>query len=329
MTGGQPLIGQSFIGQDAAWQEWLAAVQSERMHHAWLLSGAKGLGKRAFARAAAAELVRGPQGGHPGAGSHPDIHILEHLPSNDDEAKKKAEGKPYQTKRNITIDQIRQMQQRLTTRPTMGNRRAIIIDPADDLEKNAVNALLKSLEEPPAGTYFLLITHQPGRLLPTIRSRCRILRFAPLSAGDLDSVIRRDVPQAGPEARAAAIAAARGSPGVALNFVEHELGGIHRLMLQILHQGDADFHLRGALAGEMGARPPRDRQIAALELARSVLVAELADAPRARQLRIIEAHGTLTKLSMQAPIYNFDAGLLIMEIGGLLASAAMPREAAR
>ncbi|MCT2400787.1 DNA polymerase III subunit delta' [Novosphingobium mangrovi (ex Huang et al. 2023)] len=321
--------GKPFIGQEAAWREWLAAIESERMHHAWLLAGAKGLGKQAFARAAAAELVREPGARLPDAEAHPDIHILEHLPANDDEAKKKAEGKPYQTKRNITIDQVRQMQHRLTTRPTMGNRRAIIINPADDLEKNAVNALLKSLEEPPTGTYFLLVTHQPGRLLPTIRSRCRVLRFASLMPDELDAVIRRDVPQAGAEARAAAIAASGGSPGVALNFVEQDLGGIHQLMLRILREGDADFHLRGALAEEMGARPTRERQLAALELARSVMVAELASAGRARQLRIIEAHGTLTGLSNQAPTYNFDAGLLIMEIGGLLASAAMPREAAR
>ncbi|KHK91294.1 AAA family ATPase [Novosphingobium malaysiense] len=321
--------GTSFIGQDAAWREWLAAIASERMHHAWLLSGAKGLGKRAFARAAAAELVREPRGKAPDPATHPDVHILEHLPANDDEAKKKAEGKPFQTKRNITIDQVRQMQQRLTTRPTLGNRRAIIIDPADDLEKNAVNALLKSLEEPPVGTYFLLVTHQPGRLLPTIRSRCRILRFATLAPDELDAVIRRDVPEADSDARAAAISAAQGSPGMALTFVEQDLGGIHRLMLQILREGDADFHLRGALAGEMGARPTRERQLAALELARSVLVSELTGASRARQLKIIEAHGTLTRLNMQAPTYNFDAGLLIMEIGGLLASTAMPRETAR
>lgn len=321
--------GKPFIGQDAAWQEWLAAAASERMHHAWLLSGARGLGKRAFARAAAGELVREAGTRRPDADAHPDIHILENLPANDDEAKKKAEGKPFQTKRNITIEQIRQMQQRLTTRPTLGSRRAIIIDPADDLEKNAVNALLKSLEEPPVGTYFLLVAHQPGRLLPTVRSRCRVLRFAPLSSDEIDAVIRRDVPQASAEARQAAIAASNGSPGVALNFVEQELGAIHQLMLKILREGDAGFNLRGALAEEMGARPMRERQLAALELARYVLADELQEAPRVRQLRIIEAHAALTKLSTQAPTYNFDAGLLIMEIGGLLASAAMPREAAR
>ena len=83
------------LGQDAAWNEWLAAIASERMHHAWLLSGAKGLGKRAFARSAAAELV-----GATGADvdSHPDIHILDHLPSNDDEAKKKALAEQIQAR---------------------------------------------------------------------------------------------------------------------------------------------------------------------------------------------------------------------------------------
>lgn len=318
-----------FIGQDAAWQEWLAAIASERMHHAWLLSGAKGLGKRAFSRAAAAELVRGAGQRVPDVDTHPDIHILEHLPANDDEAKKKAEGKPFQTKRNITVDQVREMIRRLATKPTMGERRAIVIDPADDMEKSAVNALLKALEEPPAGTYFLLVTHQPGRLLPTIRSRCRVLRFAALDAEQLDAVIRRDVPDADAPSRAAAIAASHGSPGVALDFVEHDLGGIHALMQRILREGDPHFLLRGVLAEEMGARPARDRQVATLELARSVLVHELRDAPRARQSRIIEAHAVLTRLSVQAPTYNFDAGLLIMEIGGLLASAAMPREAAR
>ncbi len=318
-----------FIGQKAASEEWLAAIGSERMHHAWLLAGGKGLGKAAFARTAAAELVRAPGEPRPDPRMHPDIHILEHLPANDDEAKKKAEGKPYQTKRNISVDQVREMIRRLATKPTMGDRRAIIIDPADDMEKGAVNALLKALEEPPAGTYFLLLAHQPGRLLPTIRSRCRILRFAALDEHELDAVIRRDIPEADADTRRAAIDAAQGSPGIALSFVEHDLGSIHRLMMQILREGDAEYDLRGSLAEEMGGRPARDRQLATLELARTVLAHELPQASTARQRRLIEAHSALTVLSNQAPTYNFDAGLLIMEIGGLLASTAMPRETAR
>ncbi len=323
MSGASP-----FIGQDEAWQEWCAAIASSRMHHAWLLSGPRGLGKRAFARAAAAELVRLPGAPTPSHVNHPDILILDHAPKDDKEAMKRAEGQAYETKRNVTVDQIRAMQQRLVTRPTLGERRAIIIDPADDMEKNAVNALLKSLEEPPAGTHFLLIAHQPGRLLPTIRSRCRVLRFAPLSAEALEAVLLRDRPQADAATRRLAIEAANGSAGIALAFVEHDLAALHGLMRRILGEGDNGFGLRGELAEAIGARPAREKLLATLDLARAALAGELADAPRERQLRVIEAHGALTRLAAQAPTYNYDAGLLIMEIGGLLASAAMLRETA-
>lgn len=320
---------RGFIGQDAAWHEWMEAILSDRMHHAWLLAGAKGLGKRAFARSAAEALVREQFGEQPHAGSHPDIHIIEPLPANDDESKKKAEGKPFQTKRNVTIDQVRQLQSRLTTRPTLGARRAIVIDTIDELEKGAVNALLKSLEEPPAGTYFLLISHSPGRLLPTIRSRCRVLRFASLSSDEIDAVILRDHPDASQAVRHAAVEAAQGSPGTALSYVEHDLAGIHQLMKRILSEGDRNFTLRGALAAEIGARPSRERQLAVIDLALTALAAALPMASGRQLPQIIDAHGKLSRLEVQAPTFNFDAGLLIMEIGGLLASTAMPRETAR
>ncbi len=318
----------SFSGHDAAWREWRAAMGSARMHHGWILAGIKGLGKGAFARAAARELVAEP-GTAQGEGEyHPDIIILDHLPANDDEEKKRAEGKPFQLKRNITVDQIRRMQQRLTTRPTLGQRRVIIIDPADDMEKGAVNALLKSLEEPPVGTFFLLVAHRPGRLLATIRSRCLMLHFAPLADTEIDAVLRRDAPEADSAAHAAAVAAARGSPGAALDFVGHGLGKLQALMQRLVREGDSDLALRGALAEEIGARPDRERIHATLDLARAMLAAEVAAAPRAQQQRIVAAHAELAKRTAQAPTYNFDSQLLILEIGGLLASAALPRETA-
>ena len=318
----------NYTGHDAAWREWRAAMASARMHHGWIVSGIKGLGKGAFARAAARELVAEPGTAQSDSLYHPDIIVLDHLPANDDEEKKRADGKPYQTKRNITVDQIRRMQQRLTTRPTLGQRRVVIIDPADDMEKGAVNALLKSLEEPPVGTFFLLVSHRPGRLLATVRSRCLSLHIAPLSDAEVDAVVQRDAPEADAAARAAAVAAARGSPGAALDFVERGLGKLQALMQRLAREGDADLALRGALADELGARPDRERIMAMLDLARASLAAELAEAPRARQLRIIAAHSALAKLTAQAPTYNFDTGLLALEIGGLLASAALPREAA-
>ena len=315
----------TFAGHEEAWREWRDALAGARMHHGWILAGRKGLGKAGFALAATRELVTEPGIPQP-PGNHPDIIVLTHLPASADEETKKAEGKPYQVKRSIGIAHIREMQQRLITRPTLGSRRAIVIDPADDLEKPAANALLKSLEEPPAGSFFLLVSHRPGRLLATIRSRCRILRFPELPDAEVDAVLRRHVPQADDATRAAAVAAAAGSPGAALDFVAHDLGPLHGLMRHIAQTGDAGFTLRGELAEAIGQRPDRERVLATLDLARAVLAGEMRQAAHARLPRIVEAHGEIVRLAGQAPTYNFDPALLIMEIGTLLASAAVDRE---
>ncbi len=290
------------------------------MHHAWLLTGRRGVGKGAFALAAARELVGGPP-----TGDHPDIIVLTHLPKDDKEAGKRDEGKPYEVNRNIKIDQIRAMQHRLTTRPTLGERRAVIVDPADDMESSASNALLKSLEEPPVGTFFLLVAHRLGRLLPTIRSRCRILRFPLVDDNEIDSILQREMPRADGPTRAAAVAAAGGSPGAALDFVELGLGDLHGLMKRLVHEGDADFVLRGAMAEAIGARPSRQRQLAAIELARAVVVDEMRGVAIPQVPVLADAHNELAVLAAQAPTYNFDPGLLVLEIGSLLAKLGVPR----
>ncbi|MEO6387794.1 MAG: DNA polymerase III subunit [Croceibacterium sp.] len=317
----------SLLGHDDPWREWRSALAGPRLHHAWLLVGPRGIGKASFALQAARELVAEPGIPQP-RGMHPDIIGLEPLPATPDDEKKRDEGKPYQTKRNIGVEQIRSMQQRLTTRPTLGARRAIIIDPADDLEKSAANAVLKSLEEPPRGTFFLLVAHRPGRLLPTIRSRCRVLRFPRLDSADLAAILRAEAPQAKDAVREAAIAASGGSPGVALDFVDLDLGEMHRLMREIAEKGDPDFARRGKLAEAMGARPDRKRQLATVELARAVVAARMAETDIAALPTLSDAHGQLVRLTAQAPTYNFDPGLLVMEIGTLLASLAVPREPA-
>jgi DNA polymerase-3 subunit delta' len=199
----------SLSGHDDPWREWRAALAGPRLHHGWILAGRRGVGKSSFALAAARELIAEPGVSQP-RGDHPDLLMLTHLSKDDKEEAKRADGKPFELKRNITIDQVRAMQQRLTTRPTLGSRRAVIIDPVDDLEKNAANALLKSLEEPPVGTYFFLVAHRPGRLLPTIRSRCRVLQFPGVGTAEIDAVLRREAPEADEATRKSAIAAACG-----------------------------------------------------------------------------------------------------------------------
>ena len=317
----------TLLGHDEAWREWRAAIGQGRMHHGWILSGRKGMGKATFAAAAARELLAAGGSVWSDPRNHPDILELEPLPDGDDEERKRAEGKPIKVKRNISVDQVRALQKRLNTRPTLGERRAVIVDAADDLEKGAANALLKSLEEPPAGTMFLLVAHRIGRLQATIRSRCRVLRFPELSDAEVGKVLDGEGGLSA-EARVAAVVVAAGSPGAALDFAGRGLTSAYGLMTRIMDGGDADFGLRGALLGEIGARPDRDQQLAVIEAARMIVVNATPDADRARAAKMIEAHAMLARLLAQAPTANFDATTLMLQIGGLLASVAADREAA-
>ncbi len=314
-------------GHDQPWQQWRTALAGPRMHHGWILAGRRGLGKMEFALAAARELV-GPHGAMQLRSDHPDILILSHPPKDEKEAAKSAEGKPFEVKRNIPIDSIRTMQQRLTKRPTLGSRRAVILNPADDLEPSASNALLKSLEEPPAGTYFLLVTHRPARLLATIRSRCRLLRFPALTDDEILALLAREAPHADAATRLAAANAAGGSPGVAREFLALELGPVEALMRQLIRQGDPLLNARGNLAAAIGAKPGRERVQAIIDLARSVVADAARDAPATSFPRLAETYSRLVALAAQVPTYNFDPGLLAMEIGTLLALAAPASERA-
>ncbi len=306
---------------DEAWREWRNASAGARMHHGWILAGKSGLGKDDFALAAARELVA--QDGIPQPpGNHPDIITLTYGAKNDKEAKAQAEGKKFEIARSIRVDQVRAMQKRLTTRPTMGDRRVIIINPADDMEVSAANALLKSLEEPPVGTFFVLVTHRPARLLPTIRSRCRLLRFPTLSDAQLKGMLDASGAAGGSEAIAAAIEASEGSYGAALRFAEQDLGPIASLINRMLTDNDSDPSASATLAQMIGPRADRARLQSVLELAQAIV----ADTARRTdnsglRARLIEAHGELVTLAAQAPNYNFDTGLLTLEIGGLLMRA--------
>lgn len=316
----------TLLGHDEAWREWRAAIGQGRMHHGWILAGRKGMGKATFADAAARELLAAGGTAWSDPRSHPDILTLQPLPDSDDEERKRAEGKPFKIKRNIAVDQVRALQKRLNTRPTLGERRVVIVDAADDLEKGAANALLKSLEEPPAGTMFLLVAHRIGRLQATIRSRCRVLRFPELDDAAVGKVLDTELVVTA-DTRAAALAMAGGSPGAALDFAGRGLTSAYGLMTRIMDGGDPDFGLRGALLSEIGQRPDRDQQGAVIEAARMIVASAVVTAERSTAARMIEAHAMLARLLAQAPTANFDATTLMLQIGGLLASVAADREA--
>lgn len=309
---------------DEAWRQWRDALEGERMHHGWLLAGKAGLGKRDFALAAARALVAEPGVAQP-AGEHPDILTLSYGPKDDKAERAAADGKPFDLARSIRIRQIRAMQKRLITRPTLGSRRAIIIDPADDMEKAAANALLKSLEEPPTGTFFLLVTHRPARLLPTIRSRCRTLRFPVLTDGQLGTMLD----EAGLSSDPQAIAAAEGSFGAAVRFAKQDLAPVARIIAGLLAAGDSGMTGRGELARLIGPRADRERMQAVLDLAQSLAAhaARSAQDPD-RRTRLIDIHSALVRLAGEVPTANFDPSLLPFEIGSLLVTAAPASEAA-
>jgi DNA polymerase III subunit delta' len=309
---------------DEAWRQWRDALAGGRMHHGWLLAGKAGLGKRDFAMAAARELVAEPGVPQP-PGDHPDIIVLTYGPKDDKGEKAQAEGKPFELARSIRIKQIRAMQKRLTTRPTLGNRRAIIIDPSDDLEKAAANALLKSLEEPPAGTFFLLVTHRPARLLPTIRSRCRTLRFPVLDDSQLAAMLADEGLPPDP----AAIAAAEGSFGAAVRFAAQDLAPVARAINTLISGADGSIAQRGELARLIGPRADRERVQAVLELAQALVARAARDTGSEQtRTRLIDAYAGLVSLAAEAPTANFDPGMLPFEIGSLLVAAAPASEPA-
>jgi len=199
---------------------FLDAFNRGRLHHAWLVCGPEGLGKATFAYRAARRLLgaraddtRGPLGAAPGdpvsqlvsAQSHPDLMVLERL----------SEG--GKIKKSISVDQARDLPEFFSKSPSQARYRVAIIDSADDLNPNAANALLKILEEPPECGVLFLITHAPGRLLATIRSRCRRLTFAPWTDQAVAALVGRQT-DLGAEEASRITGMARGSPGAALSL---------------------------------------------------------------------------------------------------------------
>jgi DNA polymerase-3 subunit delta' len=163
------------------------ASRSARLPHALLIHGVQGVGKLALAeRVAQLMLCETDSGAKPCgrcdgcrwflAGNHPDFLRLEPEalaklpePNEDDPAPARKTAKPST---EIKVDQIRAVRDFLGLRSSRGRLRVALVHPAEDMNLSAANALLKGLEEPPAGAMFLLVSHRPSRLPPTIRSRC-------------------------------------------------------------------------------------------------------------------------------------------------------------
>ncbi len=159
---------------------------------------------------------------------------------------------------SIKIDVIREVLSRTGYRPFEGNRRVVLIREADTLEPAAQNALLKSLEEPPPGTMFILTTAVPGALLPTVRSRCMRLRFGRLTSAEVAAVLVRDHDRSEAEARDTA-PLADGSIGQALALSDGDVISLRDSAMRLLRQtsGRSDMQARLQAATTLVAGPSK------------------------------------------------------------------------
>lgn len=268
-----PRANPDLWGHEEAERQFLSALQQGRLAHGWLLTGPRGIGKATLAFRIARYLLGGHEGtvdllGAPpqslavapedqtfakvAAGAHPDLTVLQREPS----------PTTGRLSNFITVDQVRRLAERFTLTSGAGGWRVAIIDCAEEMNPNAANALLKLLEEPPPRSLILLVSHAPGRLLPTIRSRCRRLALRPLGSELVARVVAQRRPDLTPETVAGLAQLADGSPGRALALAAVDGLDVYAGIQALLgHLPKVDF----AQVHELGDRLARRGQEAAYE----------------------------------------------------------------
>jgi DNA polymerase-3 subunit delta' len=319
------------FGQDAALNEAEAAISSGRMHHAWMVSGPKGVGKASFAYRLARRLLGARATDEAGLASDPDDPVCRRLealshpdfllirrPYNDKTGKLKGE---------IPVEEARRAPEFFSKSASGKGWRVCIVDSADELNVNSANALLKTLEEPPQRGLLILIVNTPGRLLPTIRSRCRrlILR-APSIEATTQWLMDRHQMSADEAQRAAMLA--QGAPGRALALAETDapalmatidtaLSGLPRLDRAAIAQIAASATRKG---GEQIKPITLDFLVADAQNRARALALETGGADRAGAW--VEAADRLTLLARESETLYLDPKQTLYAAFGLMQDAA-------
>lgn len=328
-----PRETEILLGHDKSAHLFQQAVQRNHVHHAWLLEGQKGIGKATFAWHAAKKLLGVPSAAH-GAGAlafdaqsplnrqiiakgHPDVLQLSR--SWDDKTKKWASV--------ISVNQARSVGEFFSKKAGEASWRACVLDAVDEMNANAMNALLKTLEEPPAKGVLFLICHQPGKLPDTIRSRCRrLLLRAPEKQSGLRIVAQNAVGVSHKE-QELALDLAAGSPGFALEILHLQglemWADIENLLDHSQHQETAVDRVMSHLAGK--ANPPKQALLFSLLLrAQEKMALKLAS-----QGEVVEAaawdkaHRQSKFLTAQLNSLNLDASACLLQVMSDIQIASM------
>jgi DNA polymerase III subunit delta' len=317
-----------FFGHAAAEAEILAAWNRGRLPHALLLGGPEGIGKATLAYRIARFLLSAPKIGaktlaipadHPAtrqvaALSHPDLVVLRRIASE--------EGKKPPSE--IPVDEVRRATLFFGSTAAMGGWRVAIVDSVDELNANGTNALLKVLEEPPPQSLFLLISHTPGRLIATIRSRCQKLSLRPLTEVDVVKAVESLADEISDLPRAQIKEAATASGG-----------SVRRALALLLGEG---LEVRG-LTEEMLARLPAVDGEALHKLGDKLyggdslyvfaeavedwlaLAATKEGAAPARLARFADTWENVRRAAVETDIYNLDRKPLVFQVFAMLAEA--------
>ncbi len=254
------------VGNLAVQERLVRAADEGRLHHAYLLEGPEGVGKATFARWLAAyvncEGWMRPCGSCRSchllaAGTHPDLIVVSPDPDR---------ATPI-----ISVDQAHDLIRALQLQRHSARRRFVVLDPVDALNEEAANALLKTIEEPPEGTQFVLVTARVASLLPTLRSRSQRVRFGPVPEAELEAWL------AGRGLDGAMAAASGGSPGLALRLAAGEAAARDALRGALL---DAVGQPLGKAFALTEAEGKKDEGVSRAALAVDLLEELLRDAAR-------------------------------------------------
>ncbi|WP_419911869.1 DNA polymerase III subunit delta' [Hoeflea sp.] len=323
-----PAENTRLFGHETAAEFLARSYQSGYLHHALLLEGPEGIGKATLAYRFAYHLLshEDPQQAplslaDPDPGSPVARQISSGASHNVKHLSRPLDAKTGRVKSAITVDEVRRAGHFLSQTTGTGNWRIVIVDPADDMNRSAANAILKILEEPPKKTVFLVLSHAPGKLLPTIRSRCMPLRLEPLT----DDELRQGLQHLGLVEHQdttiidAVVRNAGGSLSNAILLLRYGGLEIAETFEQILTAGEgASREQVHALADSLSAR---DREMAYAFFCRYALdrVANMArNAAHAKQLNTANlwasAAGTLQENLAIADGYNLDRKQTVMSV---------------